>query len=168
MSGLSLHELKLTPPDPVWAALFSREAKRLRAVTHQLATEHIGSTAIPAIQAKPVVDIAMMVDVAPDDESVKQALQNLGYESRGEYGLPGRQFFTLGDPPSVHLHVVARGSQHWADWIDFRDYLLRNTEWAARFEEEKLRLLKECGADRALYTKSKGAFVRKVLAFARR
>lgn len=167
MSALGLNDVKLVPHDATWGETYQREAIRLRTVPNAVDVAHIGSTSIPHIQAKPVVDIALAVSVPADHASVKQALEVLGYDDRGEYGLPGRQFFTLGDPPSVHLHVVHRDASHWLDWVDFRDYLLAHPAHAAAYEKEKLRLAATYAGDRAAYTKSKADFILRTLAIAR-
>lgn len=167
MNGLGLNDLKLVPPEKEWGTTFLHEKKRLLAVPQTVAVEHIGSTCIPGIKAKPVVDIAMAVASAPDDERLKQALLALGYEARGEYGLPGRQFFTWGQPPVIHLHVVAANAPHWRDWLDFRDYLLAHPVHARAYEQEKIRLAEKYAGDRAAYTKSKGEFILHTLALAR-
>jgi len=165
--GLGLHSLKLSPPDPGWVKLYETERSRLSKIAEIMAIEHIGSTAIQGIKAKPIVDIAAAVSVPADDINIRSALEQIGYTSRGEYGLPGRQFFTLGEPPRIHLHVVAEGSSHWRDWLDFRDYLIAHPDQALEYEKEKMRLAEKHKGNRAAYTQSKSTCVAHVLKRAR-
>jgi len=165
--GLGLQDLALSPYDPTWAVLYGNAAGSLRALPGSVQVEHIGSTAIPGIHAKPVIDIALTVSSAPDSDILRRALAALGYVSHGEYGLPGRQFFTRGNPPEIHLHVVGPHSPHWDDWLTFRDYLLQHPEWVKGYEEEKRRLVALVKGDRASYTRQKGAFIKDVLRRAR-
>ena len=130
--------------------------------------EHIGSTALPGLMAKPVIDIAIKID------SLKTSLEELtfrlaqhGCACHGEYGLPGRIFFTLGNPPRFHIHVVDEVSKYWTPWMVFRDYLRKHPEYATRYEQEKIRLAKEAGGDRSKYTLGKGNFVTAILSRAR-
>lgn len=165
--GLGLNELKLSPPSAEWTKRYKAESVRLVELPGILAVEHIGSTAIPNIRAKPIVDIAAAVECDPADVMLKTRLAALGYVSLGEYGLPGRQFFTLGDPPSVHLHVVQSNSPHWRDWLDFRNYLRAHPQDAIRYEQEKVRLMNLFKEDRPSYTRGKAGFVAEILARAR-
>lgn len=165
--GLGLHSLKLSPPDPGWVQVYERERARLVSIATITAIAHIGSTAVPGIIAKPVIDVAALVSGAADDPTLRSALEKVGYTAHGEYGLSGRQFFTLGDPPVVHLHVVATGSPHWRDWIDFRDYLRAHPAHAHRYEQEKIRLSNVYRDNRPAYTRSKAAFVSDILRRAR-
>ena len=127
--GLALNELKLVPHNPRWMGLFSKEAEQLRETSGVIDVMHIGSTAIPDIDTKPVIDIAVLVIGDPSDPQLCRALTDQSYENRGEYGLPGRQFFTKGIPPLFHLHVVSDQTEHWNDWKAFRDYMLIHSKW---------------------------------------
>jgi GrpB-like predicted nucleotidyltransferase (UPF0157 family) len=163
VAGLGLTELKLVDFQPAWASMYKAENKRLLQVPHVVAVEHIGSTAIPVIKAKPVIDIAMMVDVPPDRKDVVQALIKNGYVSHGEYGLPGRQFFTYGEPPVFHLHVVGPDSHLWASWIKLRDFLIQSPTWRKRYEDDKLRVMKLAAGNRKRYTELKAGMIREIL-----
>jgi len=164
--GLALNELRLVDYNPDWPRRFEEEARRLKSVSSVVAIEHIGSTALPDIKAKPVIDIAMSVSGEPDDPRVLYELSGLGYISHGEYGLSGRQFFTRGNPPAIHLHVVTQNSPCWQSWLTFRNFLLNHPDWLKKYETEKCRILIAAAGDRAAYTKMKGNFINKVIELA--
>jgi GrpB-like predicted nucleotidyltransferase (UPF0157 family) len=160
----ALGPLRLVAHDPAWAARYAAEAARLSGLPGVRTVAHIGSTALPDLPAKPVVDIALLVDGTPDDPALCTALEALGYTPQGEFGLPGRMFFTLGAPPLVHLHVVAADSPHWPAWLRFRDALRADPVLRQRYGELKETLRQQTGGDRAAYTAGKSAFVAGVLA----
>jgi GrpB-like predicted nucleotidyltransferase (UPF0157 family) len=161
--GLGLGDLRLVPSDPAWPETFRKESARLLTVPHVITIEHIGSTTFSDILSKPVVDIAVMVDTQPNHPSIRESFTRLGYTHRGEYGLPGRIFYTLGDPPFVHIHVVTCGSSYWSDWLTFRNFLLHHPNWRKRYEIEKQRILACCNGDRTVYTSMKSPFIQHVL-----
>ena len=109
--------------DASWAELFQRERERLREALGPLAAavEHVGSTAVPGLAAKPVLDILVGAAPFPLPDDALGALAALGYEYRGDNGVPGRQFFRT-NPRTRHLHVVAFGGEEWRRLILFRDY----------------------------------------------
>jgi len=166
--GLSLNELKLVAYNLDWPHRFSEEARRLKNVTNVISVEHIGSTAIPCLMAKPVIDIAAMVDFASEDPAMIRSMLDLGYRHHGDYGLPGRQFFTWGDPPEIHLHVVGQQSQYWREWILFRDFLRTSPAWRKRYEDEKIHLMQRANGNRKQYTTSKSSIIQEILKTAER
>ncbi|AGA34187.1 hypothetical protein TVNIR_2546 [Thioalkalivibrio nitratireducens DSM 14787] len=154
--------------DASWPTEFRREAQRLRAarIPGFLAAEHIGSTAVPGMAAKPIIDIAVAVNLPAASPRLIRALEALGYRYYGTFGLRGRHFFRLGQPARVHLHVVHRRSPHWRAWLEFRDALRAHPEWVARYEHEKRRLARLHRYDRAAYTAAKTPIVTRILAAA--
>ena len=121
--------VELWPHDPAWAGLAAAESERFRGVLgdNLVIAHHIGSTAIPGIRAKPIVDLLPIVrDLAALD--AKQAeISALGYVWRGEFGLPGRRFCVLSDPISgrrlFHVHCWQDGSGEVDRHLALRDYL---------------------------------------------
>jgi GrpB-like predicted nucleotidyltransferase (UPF0157 family) len=154
--------------DASWAELFERERGRLREALGPAAAaiEHVGSTAVPGLAAKPVLDI--LVGAAPfplpDDRLV--ALAGLGYEYRGDNGVPGRQFFRT-NPRTRHLHVVEFGGEEWERLILFRDYCRVHPEVATEYEALKRTLATDYPRERERYTAGKAAFIQAVLRRAR-
>jgi GrpB-like predicted nucleotidyltransferase (UPF0157 family) len=145
--------------------MFAQEEARLRAALGGTvaAVEHVGSTAICGISAKPVIDIAAAVLEIADAARWVAPLEGLGYEYRGEHGLPGRHYFTRGEPRTHHLHVVELGGKFWRDHLLFRDHLRRHPHVAKEYEDLKKRLAGEYPENRGAYTDGKAAFIRGVL-----
>jgi GrpB-like predicted nucleotidyltransferase (UPF0157 family) len=131
-----------------------------------VAIEHIGSTSVPDLCAKPIVDILVgLRELELTDEQIA-AMTELGYEYLGEYGLTGRLFFRKGDPRTHNVHVVKHGGEHWERQLVFRDALRSDPEERRRYDAFKRRLAAE-GHSREAYTELKTPFIRAVEARAR-
>ncbi|MCE4553832.1 GrpB family protein [Roseateles cellulosilyticus] len=163
--------MQLATADANWPAQFEAAAAPLRTVfgSHAGTLEHIGSTAVPGLCAKPVLDVllgvAQLSDVAPHHA----ALAALGYRYRPEHEreLPERRYFTRDADTTrlrVHLHVVVNDSTFWREHLAFRDALRADHLLAARYAELKRQLAAEHADDKAAYTEAKGPFIRAVLA----
>ena len=157
--------------DPGWASDFEIIRDRLLPAVSGFAVsvEHIGSTAVPGLAAKPIID----VDVVTADSSCVRpaivALETLGYEHLGEQGVPGRAAFSvLPGLPYHHVYVVVSGSAAHRDHIDLRDHLRRAPEDAQRYALEKRRLAPLLENDRDAYVAGKAWLVQELLAAARR
>jgi GrpB-like predicted nucleotidyltransferase (UPF0157 family) len=170
MIGLQTGIVKLCAYSRQWEIRFAAEHRRLArylgATRRRIA--HIGSTAIPGLDAKPIIDIAVMIPSFRQLAVWIRRFEKAGYTYKGEYGLPGRHFFTRGSPVTHHLHLVAKGSLHWDNWILFRDYLRAHPAEAQRYREFKRQLAKRFVHDRDAYTRAKTPFVVRILAKARR
>ena len=114
-----------------WATDFALERERLRtSLTVDLDNiEHIGSTAVPGLEAKPIIDIMLGLSRYPPLDVASVQLAALGYEALGEAGVPGRTYFRLRGNRSINLHVVELGASHWVRNLALRDYL-RNSALA--------------------------------------
>jgi len=128
--------------DPEWPARFDREAERLHDVLGSVVVEieHIGSTAVPGIAAKPTIDIAVGVRALEEIELEQiAAMENDGYVYRGEAGVPGRHYFRKGAsfPRDYHVSVVEWQGELWCDYLLVRDYLRAHPEEAAAYVEAK-------------------------------
>ena len=100
--------------DPKWEALFQEEAAVLRRILGEncLAVYHIGSTAVPGLAAKPVIDILPVVRSLEQVDAVREAFEAVGYEYLGEFGIPGRRYLRKGGDWRTHqLHIFAETSQ---------------------------------------------------------
>jgi GrpB-like predicted nucleotidyltransferase (UPF0157 family) len=162
LSHVELHE-----HDPAWAGLFADERRLLAGIFdgRAVAIEHIGSTSVPGLSAKPIVDVLVgLRELELGDEQIA-AMKELGYEYLGEYGVPGRLFFRK-RPRTHHVHVVAHGGDHWVRQLTFRDALRNDPEERKRYEDVKRRLAAE-GHSRDAYTELKTPFIREVEARAR-
>ena len=166
-----MDEVEIVNYDPRWPALFDEEAKRLRAIldpTVIVGLEHFGSTAIPGLAAKPIIDILIAVRSLPDAQaSFVEALRKLDYIYWAENPKKDRMFFVKGMPPfgsrrSHHVHVTEPQGEMWQR-LAFRDYLRAHPEEAQTYERLKRRLASEHRADREAYTDAKLAYIEGVM-----
>jgi GrpB-like predicted nucleotidyltransferase (UPF0157 family) len=161
--------LRLVAHDPEWPARFQAEAKRLRAAIgdHVLAIEHVGSTSVPGLLAKPVLDIAIAVlsDAAAD--ACIGPLEGVGYEYRGPYGDdPRRRYYVRDDDVGrrfAHIHLYVLPAQAYVEQLAFRDALRANPSLAAAYAAEKRRVAETVAWDKTAYSIAKGPFVERVL-----
>jgi GrpB-like predicted nucleotidyltransferase (UPF0157 family) len=128
---------------------------------------HIGSTAVPGLAAKPIIDIVLEVsDLAALDAHNSQ-MEEIGYKPRGEFGIPGRRYFQKGgDNRTHHLHAFLRGDPNVVRHIAFRDYLRRHPEVAREYGDLKRRVARTCDNDVERYCDGKDAYVKRVEAMA--
>ena len=158
--------------DPSWPAKFAAEKPKLLqalggwvtdlGAVYAFALEHIGSTSIPGLWAKPCIDIAIGVHPFPLGQEQIQALEGLGYTYRGENGIPGREYFQRGSH-DFHLHIFAAGDWRLDDHRVFRDYLKANPGARQRYQTLKLDLAQQFRHDRVAYTLGKAELVRQLL-----
>ncbi len=154
--------------DPNWPALFEAERGRILSATGHLVVviEHVGSTAVPGLAAKPVIDIMAAVRHLDDARKCIEPLHAVGYEYVPEYEaeLPERRYFHKGPSGdrTHHLHMVELTSDFWKRHLLFRDYLRAHPGTARQYQELKRRLAAQFGADRSGYTEAKGPFIRAV------
>ena len=164
--GLPQGKVRLCAPTPRWAALFEEEANRLNAAlrTFGAAVEHCGSTSIPGVPAKPILDILVGISGRIDAGSLRDALAPLGYEHATWAGVPGHEVFGKGDPRTHLVHVVPLHGPAWDRMIGFRDALREDASLAAEYGELKRQLAARYPDDRSAYTDGKAGFVARVLA----
>ena len=157
--------VRLVPHNSDWPARFEREAGLLSSALGNtvIAIHHIGSTAIPGIVAKPVIDILLVLtDLDILDEYTMQ-FGELGYTALGEYGIPGRRFFIKGSGErSHHIHAFAEDSPHIARHLRFRDYLLSHPSIAKEYEALKLDLAVKFAEEPEQYAEAKTDFIREI------
>lgn len=157
------------PYDPAWARAFQSEAQALAAGLKDpaLSLEHIGSTAIPGLSAKPTIDLMVGAPKSGVDANVLKVFESLGYGYLGEYGIAGREFFRKGLPPTHHLHWVERGSAFWNDQLLFRDFMRNHPTECAAYERLKLDMAAHFSDDRKSYTSSKTSLIMALMLRAR-
>jgi GrpB-like predicted nucleotidyltransferase (UPF0157 family) len=160
----------LVPYDPDWPRRFETERALLARVFADApaSIDHVGSTAVPGLAAKPVIDIMVGVSALSEIESRIPELERHGYEYVPEYEaqLPERRYLRKPrvGPRTHHLHAVVRDSTFWRRHLLFRDYLRGHPETAAAYLELKQRLASLHRSDRAAYSEGKSSFVEAVLA----
>jgi GrpB-like predicted nucleotidyltransferase (UPF0157 family) len=167
--GLERGTVRVVPYDAEWPRLFAAEAKRLHFFLKQLPLrlEHMGSTAVPELCAKPVLDLLGGTPAGAPIIPYIEALAAAGYIYRGEQGIPGRHFFRRGEPRAYHLHVAEEGGSFWQDHLAFRDALREDATLREAYAALKRVLATRYRFDRERYTDAKGEFVRRVLAIRR-
>lgn len=162
--------VEVVAPDPGWAHLAERLAADLNrrcAPWLDGEVEHIGSTAIPGLPAKPIVDLMAPVTRLAETPEADRRLMDGGWELVPPKldGRPWRRFYVLpeGDHRSAHLHLVERGHPRWREVVAFRDALLADASLAARYAAIKREAADRFGDDREAYTRAKSAFVQRVV-----
>ena len=160
----------LVPYDPAWPARFAAAREQLLAAfaADLSAVEHIGSTAVPGLSAKPVIDLLAAVPSVAAADALLPRLCDAGWLTSAAYNatLPARRWLMrqAGGHRTHHLHLVVAGSPEWLDPIRFRDRLRADPALAADYVALKRRSVDRLGHDREAYTSSKTAFVARALA----
>ena len=154
--------------DSQWPVLYEEEKHRiLESVGHKvLAIEHIGSTAVPGLGGKPIIDIMVGVRGSADAEECLPLLHAIGYtDVTPQLGEPD-WYYCLGKGPhhvAYHLHLVRFRSDHWERHLLFRDFLRTHPEVAQQYYELKKKLATKHGSDRVGYTDAKTLFIESVI-----
>jgi GrpB-like predicted nucleotidyltransferase (UPF0157 family) len=157
--------IELREHDPGWRLVAEREAERLRGVLGAALVEvhHVGSTAIPGIRAKPIVDLVPVVHELAAFDARRAQIEALGYSWRGELGIPGRRYCVLCHPGTdvriAQLHAFARGAEEIARHLAFRDYLRAHPDEARAYEAAKLAARARHAADVVRYNEAKAAWI---------
>ncbi len=156
--------VEVMPYDSNWLKIFEAEAKLLQKALggNCVAVHHIGSTSIPGLAAKPIIDILPVVkDLSKIDNS---KLVALGYIPRGEMGMPFRRFYNKGEPQRTHhLHIWENGNPEIQKHLLFKKYLMTHPEMVARYSDLKFKLANEFRTDRESYTASKDLLIKEIL-----
>ena len=171
MIGLERGKVLVVPYQTGWKSAFRREAALLRSTfgAGLLRVEHIGSTAIEGMAAKPIIDLMCAVACLDGARAFRPRLEALGYEYRPDEALPDRLFFAKGPRSrrTHHLSLSEPGSRFYEEKLLFRDYLRAHAEAAEEYRRLKEGLAGRYAADRASYTEGKRVFVERILALAR-
>jgi uncharacterized protein len=158
--------VQLVAYHPEWHSLYQREAEQiLHALQPELlAIHHIGSTSIPGIFAKPIIDILVEVRQIERVDIYNEAMSALGYEARGEYGLPGRRYFCkrTGEVHTHHVHIYQRGHPDIPRHLAFRDYLRAHPAQAQRYSQLKQELAALHPADVDAYQDGKSGLIQEL------
>lgn len=164
--GLARGTVRLEPYTSAWAQRFAQEAARIQQVIGHLAVDvqHVGSTAIPGMPSKPIIDIALALTSLRKVDQIMNPLRGLGYTYRGQRN-PQQPLFVLGSEANrtVYLHVMPNDSDAWRDHLLFRDYLRAHPDEAATYAQLKQHLAHQFPQNREAYTSGKASFIKRIL-----
>ncbi len=165
----NMSSVVVSPYSAEWPNCFLAIREEVLAVFSPIAVaiKHIGSTSVPGLAAKPVIDVLLGARSLAEVESKIETLAGLGYAyiSKYEDVLPMRRYFVKSPAASlrVHLHAVERGSRIWREHLAFRDALRSHPALCARYQSLKLQLAQTFADDKAAYSAAKDPFVQSVL-----
>lgn len=170
MIGLKKGTVQLVPHNPQWYSLYEQEKALLTKTlaNHVLGIEHIGSTAIPDISAKPILDISVGIKDIDNfliiQKSAKK-LEVIGYEWRKQNSEPDHHIFAKGPEEKriVYLHLIAYDGEIWTNDLLFRNYLQQNLQVRLQYERLKKKLAEQYPNERDKYTKGKRKFITSIL-----
>lgn len=167
--GDSSHE-QVVLYDPEWVDLYEKEADKLKEVfgNDLLGIEHIGSTSVPGLSAKPIIDIMVLVESPEVADQVAPKLQELGYpfdmELHKKTEFPERHLFRKGKPTEFHLSIAyANKGSFWKRQLAFRDYLREHSEEKDRYAELKQKLIEEDPTGQSAYIGGKTDLINEML-----
>ena len=163
--GLASGKVSLARAHAAWAVAYQQERDRILAAlsTRLLDIQHVGSTAIPNVVAKPILDILIGVRDFDEATACVEPMIEIGYEYRGENGIPRRHYFVKGEPRTHHVHMVEIQSNDWRVTLEFRDVLRANAELANEYAREKERLALVHSHNREAYQLEKDKIVGDIL-----
>lgn len=173
MNADALQPIVVVDYDPEWVCMYEEERTRIVSLIGAYLEEihHVGSTSIPGLAAKPIIDIlAIVPDIRAVEHCVKP-LESLDYAYFGENGIPGRHYFRK--PSDItfhqhthHIHMMERSHEQVYAMLNFRDYLRRYPEAVQAYQDLKKELATKYSGDRDAYTDAKQPFVRSILRLA--
>ena len=155
--------------DDMWPRLFESERSLLQITLGKVISQihHIGSTSVPGLSAKPVIDILIEVTNLAELDSLNQAMVRAGYTVRGENGISNRRYFTKGgNQRSHHIHAFTTGDAQIIKHLAFRDYLIKNNDVAAQYALMKKNAMLLCENNPHQYSIYKADFIQKHLRIA--
>lgn len=161
--------------NPVWLAWFEQLKTRLEGaldgVPHTI--EHVGSTAVPGMVAKPIIDITILIE-AGGFPAVRERLAEIGYDHVGDQEIPGREVFKMPDEalkaslPAHHLYVCENWARPLIEFLAYRDFMRRHPEWRQKLNALKRSLCEQYDNDRQAYIDGKSDMVRGIINLALR
>ncbi|MDA5181171.1 GrpB family protein [Klebsiella pneumoniae] len=155
--------------DEMWPTLFENERTLLQMTLGKVISRvhHIGSTSVPGLSAKPVIDILIEVANLEELDSLNQAMEGVGYTVRGENGILNRRYFTKGgNQRSHHIHAFTTGDAQIIKHLAFRDYLIKHNDVAIQYALMKKSAMLLCENDSHRYSIYKSDFIQKHLRMA--
>ena len=172
MLGLHKDKVSLVPHSSNWHTEFEQEKEKLQTILGNiaLAIEHIGSTSISGLSAKPILDIAVAVENIEALKSVIPILTEAGYDILDSIETKGEVLARKGTPDNRthYIHVEILVDTYWNNHIMFRDFLLKHQEYVEAYEKLKKDLATQFSDDRKKYTAAKNDFIQNVLKLAQK
>ncbi len=168
--GLEPTKVRLFPYDPQWSVEFEKERLLIENAIGEfiLSVHHIGSTSIPDLCAKPIIDILIGLENFRKGFECVTGLQKRGYVFRGEHGIPGRHYFRKGTPRTHHIHMCEKQSRQWQDHLLFCNFLRNHPKIRQDYADLKEELATKFPDDRKQYTDGKSDFIQHILELARK
>jgi GrpB-like predicted nucleotidyltransferase (UPF0157 family) len=166
IGGIEKREIALVDHDPRWAALFEEQAERIRGAlsgTVVSALEHIGSTAVPGLAAKPIIDVLLAVTSSADEPSYLPALEAAGYELRVRDPADNEHRMLRTPTRDVHIHVYSLGCAEILRCVSFRDRLRAHAGDRALYERTKRELVARGFSDMNAYAAAKTQVIEEIL-----
>ena len=160
---MPMKTVRIVDYDVAWADAFQGECARLRRALGEsvLDLHHIGSTAVPGLAAKPVIDILIEVGSLDELDARESAMVALGYQPKGENGIGGRRYFQLGSTVRTHqAHAFVRGDRNIRRHLAFRDFLRTNQQAAQEYAQLKRAAAEACGGNSEIYRAMKDGFIK--------
>ena len=161
--------VEVIPYDKSWPQKFDIETNILKTTLGNVAVQihHIGSTAVPGLAAKPIIDILLEVNSLESLDAMNDRMINIGYSPRGELGIPRRRYFSKGGDERTHqIHAFILGDPHVFRHLAFRDYLRGHPDTAKEYGLLKLTIAKICDNDIEKYCDGKDEYVKRLEAIA--
>jgi GrpB-like predicted nucleotidyltransferase (UPF0157 family) len=165
--GLQRGIVKLVRYNPKWVEIYETEASALKKIlrSHITGIEHVGSTSIPGMIAKPIIDIAVAVKDIGAVHEIIEIMESHKYIYRGEIGIPDRHLFVKGSETirTHHIHLMPITHYQWETHRLFRDYLINHPESAKEYEKLKLGLQRQYSTNREKYLEGKAEFIQTII-----
>jgi GrpB-like predicted nucleotidyltransferase (UPF0157 family) len=163
-AGITPHQVEIEPYNSHWPVRAGEIAAKLAKLLGQnlASVEHIGSTSVPGLAAKPIIDLIPIVNNLAQLDNQKELIEGLGYKWHGEFGIAGRRFSTYTSPAGkrlVHLHFFEKGFEAITRHLAFRDYLRVHPATAKEYEAEKKRAAQLHANDSLAYNDEKATWV---------
>ncbi len=160
-----MRKVEVTNYNSNWPKSYQSEAERIRTIFAPILVDiyHIGSTSIEGLSAKPVIDILVEVSSLEKVDDFNQEMEHLGYEARGENGIPLRRYFQKGgDNRTHHVHIFEKGNREIERHVTFRDYLRNHPQEAHKYGLLKEELAKKFPYDIEKYISGKDSLVKEL------
>ena len=164
--------VKLEKYNSVWEDEFSKECKTIKELIGEyiINIEHVGSTSIKGLSAKPIIDIAILLEKLDDALKFSEVLENHGYSFRHDNGEKGEYFVNkkYDDGREYYIHIIEKGSVQYENFILFRNYLINHQEKIREYQSLKEKLAEKYATDRKQYTLFKVDFIKNIIGLAKK